>query len=190
VSSGYIYITLERDVTPEFGAIESVLAGIGVRLENVITRKISALSECGEQVFVTREWIVAQLTERRGVSMQWWYGGAEDLYCRFNPDDLDGCWRVEFGLDGVDEERAEALVERLLGYFKECCTRGDVRALLVDRSGYLEETDWDAVIAGRETLRNVPDILVLPRGLAPPGLVTADDESSECRQHIILRARQ
>jgi hypothetical protein len=186
VSSGYIYIALERDVTPEFGAIERVLAGVGMQLVNVITQQVSALSPCGDQMFVTREWIVAQIAERRDVTIQWWYSGGEDLCCRFNPDVLAGRWWVEFFLDGVDDERVDALVERLLGYFKECCTRGDVRALVVDRSGNLEETDWDAVIAGREALRNVPDILVLPQGLVPPGLVPADEELSECPQHIVL----
>jgi hypothetical protein len=191
MSRGYIYLFFGNDAAPELGSFEKLLAAIGLRLRNPASQKIFTLSSMGSQRPVTHQWIVAQLAEEREVSIQWWYSGAEDIYCRFRPRASARQWRVEFGLDGVDDDKVESLIRKVLDFFKEHCVRGDVAALVVDRTGDFEETDWDGVVEGREILRVIPDILVIPRTVvAASGVTTTWEELIGCPLYFRLSASE
>jgi hypothetical protein len=98
------------------------------------------------------------------VSIQWWYTDAEDVYCRFRPRQRQKQWYWEFGLDGVGADQREELIGIAGRYFIESCVRSEAEGLVIDRTGNLEETDWDSAIRGRATPEGVPDILILPPG--------------------------
>ena len=172
---------------PELEAFERLLEPVGLSLENPGTRQVLALSADGDQMRTTREWIVSQLAAKRVVSIQWWYSDSEDVYCRFKPDPADGHWSIEFGLDGVDAAKAEALITEIVAFFKENCAADNAAALVVDTTGQLEEMDWRAIVRGDELLRHVPDILVLPRAISTPGFELVRQEMKGCPQHAILK---
>jgi hypothetical protein len=135
MSSGSILLYFAPGAAPSLAVFEALFSGIGLRLEQPGSGRVFSIAAEGEQVPVTREWIEAQIAAENDVSVQWWYTDSEDVYCRFEPQVRDELWRVELGLDGVDHDRAEMLISVILDYFK----KGDFVALVVDRTGQLED---------------------------------------------------
>src|SRR5215212_9409065 len=165
MSTGYIYCYLGNDATPSVTAFEKLFMPIGLHLEVPRTPHVFALSSTGDQIATSREEISSRLAERCGVNLQWWFGACDDVYCGFHTDTINGQWRVTFRLDGVDPDKAASIIDRMLLYFKDNCQECDAAALVVDRTVALERCDWDAVVAGMQMIREVPDILILPRSL-------------------------
>ena len=186
MTGGYIYCYLGNATAPDLDSFERLFSSIELSLENPETKQVFALSPTGEQVVVTREDIASQLAMKADVNVQWWFGRFEDIYCGFHTDTVNGRWRVTFRLDGIDHEPASAVVERLLAYFKSHCAGDDAVALVVDKSGALEETDWDAVVCGGQPLREIPDVLILPRSIVTPGFEDERRQLPECPMYDIL----
>lgn len=185
MSSGYIYWFYEKTTAPNLSEFERRFRSIGLRLEGPM-RQIRAISPAGEQMIVSREWIAAEVATGRAVSFQWWFNDSEDVYCRFSPgDDKDRQWSAEFGLDGVDNENLDAVTNTIVAYFKEQCAHSAVSAIVIDRTGDLEEIDWRAVVAGRQPLQFVPDLLVLPR-IALAASVMPYVVLTECPAYALL----
>lgn len=187
MSSGYIYFYLGSHVAPDLRAFERMLERIGVYLENPGTSGVVVLSPTGEQVSSTRKTIQSELANTRSVSVQWWYSDSEDIYCRFNPQAAKGEWSVEFGLDGVTASKAAAFVEVIVEFFTSWCRENRAAALVVDKTGELEDVNWNAIIEGAEPLRCVPDLLIIPQDLVTPQLDGVREEISGCAHHSILR---
>ena len=167
--------------------MEMLFAPIGLSLERPGTGQVLALSPLGEQHVSTREEIVAQIASRSNVNFQWWFTVSEDVYCGLHTDTENDQWRIALGLDGLEPHNIRAIVRQLLLYFKAHCGTGDAAALVVDTFGGFDEIDWDAVVVGEVSLREVPDIVILPRWIGTPGLESLRADLPECPLHAILR---
>ena len=111
-----------------------------------------------------------------------------DVYCGFHAVTVDGQWRVTFGLDGLESSRAALIIDSAVSYFAHHCELGGVAALVADRTGAFEEIDWDAVVAGGQKVREIPDLLILLRSLVPPDLQSVSEEFAQCPRYLLLHS--
>jgi hypothetical protein len=188
VRAGYIYCYLGNDAVPDLTAFERLFASIDLCLERPGTSRVFALSPTGEQFVTTRREIASRLAGKSHVNLQWWFGAFDDVYCGFHTDTVNEQWRVTFRFDGVEPDRVSATVSQVLMYFKENCAQGAAAALVVDRDGAFD-VDWDAVVVGQQTLRELPDVLILPRAVRTPCHEAERSDLLECPHHVILNSR-
>jgi len=184
--SGYIYCYLGKDATPDLAVFERVFRSIGLHLTQPGTLHVYALSPSGEQYVTTREEVVLRLAEKRDVNLQWWFGALDDVYCGFHTDTLNEQWRVTFRFHAIAADKVEATARQVLVYFKENCAQGDTVALVVDRHGSLAHVDWDSVVVGKATLREIPDVLILPRSVPSSHLDAQRTDFPECPDRVVF----
>lgn len=90
---------------------------------------------------------------------KYWYDSEDgDIYCRIRRVAGDLVVQ-EFGIDGFTMAERDAIAVDVLA--AAVAAGESTRGIVVDRLGYAEDIDWDAVVLGTEPVTIVPDLLGL-----------------------------
>jgi len=155
------YIYVKRPASTSFDELVKDFESCGLTLVNPASGRITAISETGDQVEVSRNWLASKIGSAETVGFQWWFDQSTDLYCRFRftPDVLV----EEYALDGLGE-KLTSVKEVLIGRFRKLVRNNSARGLVLDTSGVTEGYDWDDFFLGRSNLAiELPDVLGIER---------------------------
>ncbi len=161
----------------------------GIFLANPDTQLISSLSKDGEQLVVSREWLISQVNARETINFQWWLNGSIDLYCRVRF--LTDLIIKEFGLDGLGE-KITFINKVLITWFRKEIPLGIARGIVIDNFGVSEEYNWDDFfIEGKNFEGEIPDVLGMKSSDLPRiKTITEDIQTETIGDFVILSKLQ
>lgn len=145
MNASLIAIYMKIDATLDLGLLEGLVRGGGFRLQNPQSGMITLIDDEGELCVIDRGTLVARVSERKDIRMQFWESRRgdkcpRDLYCR-----------VLFRSEAVVIELGElpgdsdALLRGMWTLCRAKLDHGEIIGLVVDLRGVTEEyADWDA----------------------------------------------
>lgn len=150
----------EREFGPkEFSRVIETLHRIGITLANPWNRKVSMLTDDGDQNETSQAQIADIVQSSLAVTLQLWFSDDTDLVCSLYPL-ANGAFIQRYNLDGITPKE-RCIVERwAVDYFKERSTVGTALLLVVDDEGSTAEFDWDGFVEGRcRAPNNPPEVI-------------------------------
>lgn len=137
----------------------------GFLLANPRSREVYRISDEGQRVVEGRERVLAELGSPTigSSTYQFWIDANVDIVCSFRSWEETGV-AIRFYVDGLTWGQRAQVARRAIQFSFRMAS---LRAIVVDRSGDSEETDWEAVVAGAdEDLDGVPEFAAFS-GIAP-----------------------
>ena len=146
-----------------------------------------ALSNIGDRLIRSKEWLLEAVSRRVTVSFQWWFNESDDIDCRARF--IANYAVLEFGLDGMDDGQERLFIGALVELFKICIRAGAAVGLVIDRTGATVNYSWDAFFLNGATLdQDLPDVLGLrSNALSRVGILAPDTSKSEIDGFLLLR---
>lgn len=155
----FAYLYYETDYYVEFEEWVSEFQRQGLFLQNPMSKLITALSEIGTQIVVSKDRLTQAQQIGNTFSFQWWLDGATDIYTRLRF--LDDAIVEEYGLEGLGEQ-LHPISKILRGWFKNQLEDNGVMGFVIDKYGITEDFDWDQFfIHGEKFSGQFPDMLCI-----------------------------
>ncbi len=181
----FAYLYYETGYYVEFEEWVREFQRQGISLQNPMSKLITALSEVGEQISVSKDWLAQAQQIGNTFSFQWWLDSATDVYTRLRF--LDDVVVEEYGLEGLGEQLhpiGNILKDRFINQLEN----NRVMGFVIDKYGITEDFDWDQFfIHGKRFAGQFPDILCIHPNGEPriPAVPNATQISTTC-DHLIL----
>lgn len=126
----FLTVLVKGSFPEAFGFVETLLQPLGFLLVNPDSGQITHWSDDGQQIAISRTWIIDEAQTGKAKNVQFWQSGCDDLFVSWI--DASPGWEFSFHLDGVTPELKVALATALsnailvdlrLQYGEECALR-------------------------------------------------------------------
>ncbi|MDQ0087480.1 hypothetical protein J2T12_000874 [Paenibacillus anaericanus] len=121
-----------------FQSIEKLFIEQGISLADSSSGFVKMLDENYNLGDYKRNDLLDNLSQNDQVSFQWWWGEAEDLYCRIRS--VGQLSIIELGIDYTTKSQTEKILLSILKIFHNL--RDIIVGIIIDRSGYVNMNNY------------------------------------------------
>jgi len=162
VSWGFCYIAEQRDLAAAVRQIVGRFAAAGIFVRNPDTKRITRLTEEGDQQEVTETELFDVAAQQAQLTFQLWFSGAADVVCSLRSL-KSGLVCHTYSIQGFSATERDKIVRCCIEYFKFGAGERTAVWLVVDPSGETGDIDWDQVVLNERIFPpRLPSVLGLP----------------------------